>query len=140
MKHLKVFLVLMLMVIMTGCSSVKVDGDITDTEAALVRTAVGSAFLVQPNLVGPSFVVSDTILSNITGQGTIADTLNGLVMNELEGTSYTQAERQSVLDLFNLAVVSVYEDISLDELDIEERTQAIIKILEIIRASAEARL
>lgn len=140
MKHLKIFMVLVLMVIMAGCSQVKVDGDITDTEAALIRTAVGSAFLAKPELVGPTFVVADTVLSNLEGETVLVSALETLVNKELEGDSYTKAEKQSILDLFNLAITSVYEEVQIDALDIGEQTEVVKKILEIVRASAQARL
>jgi hypothetical protein len=141
MKYLKLFIVLLVAVsFMPSCVAVKIDGKVSDTEAALIRTAVGSAFLVNPELAAPVFVISDTVLSNIDGDTNLISNLESLVAAELEDYAYTKAEKASIVDIFNLAVSTLYEDTIALPLDIEEQTAVVNKILSIIRASAKARI
>ncbi|WP_321367623.1 hypothetical protein [uncultured Desulfuromusa sp.] len=144
---MKLFIVFLLFaaIALAGCTGpnalIKIDGNVDQVEAALIQSAVGVAMTMRPEAVTPAYAVSTAILSRIDNNSVLLSGLDGAVAAEVDKLDLLPAERQSFFDLVALVRAQIVRQLQAEGIsDGAQRLVVVRQVIEIVRASAAARL
>ena len=126
---------------MLGCASnsVKIDGEVSAVEAALIRVPVAVALTAKPELIAPTYAISTAILAAVDN-GTI-DTIAALdeaVNDKLNGL--TDVEKASAIELVHLITTAIADELNVGELTADQKLGVVRDVLVVVRDTAKARL
>jgi len=132
---------LLMVILMTGCATVDIDGTVDPTETAMIRVAVGMAMTAEPDTVLPAYAVSTALLAIMDGtEVTSLDTLDKAVDEEINDLTLTTAERASFMELVGLVKVRIIQQINLPGLDATQQLVIVKNVIQIVRDASMARI
>jgi len=128
----------------SGCSSKTSgigDGKVDAIEAATIQIAVGLAMTAKPETVAPAYAVSTALLAVMDGADPVGlDTLNAVLAERTAQLELTAGERQSVMALVGLVRAGIKKQLNLPDIKASQKLVVVRDVLEIVRATASARL
>jgi hypothetical protein len=142
-RRLKTFISLALMVIMLGaCTSgqspIKIDGQVDEVEASLIKVAVGVAMSGMPETIIPAYAISTALMqSNLNVITSVAD-LDTAISIEVKKLNLTKEEEASFMDLVMALKAGIRQ--RLGGTPGYDHGVVIRAVIEIVNSAAKARL
>lgn len=138
---MKKIIALLMMILMTGCATVDIDGQVDPTETAMIRVAVGMAMTAEPDTVLPAYAVSTALLAIMDGtEITSFDTLDKAVDKEINDLALTTAERASFMELVTLVKARIIQQLNLPGLDATQQLVIVKNVIQIVRDASMVRI
>ena len=138
---MKKIIALLMMILMTGCATVDIDGTVDPTETAMIRVAVGMAMTAEPDTVLPAYAVSTALLAIMDGtEVTSLDTLDQAVDAEINDLALTTAERASFMELVTLVKARIIQQLNLPDLDAAQKLVIVRNVIQIVRDASMVRI
>jgi uncharacterized protein YceK len=138
---MKRFVLMLIIVLLAGCSTVTLDGDIDPVESAAIRVAVGLAMSASPQTVLPAYAVSTALLAILEGSETAPlDTFDAAINAEADKLELTDMERASFDELIKLVRAETMRRLNLPEIDTEQKLVIVKTVIQIVREAALARI
>ena len=138
---MKKFVLMLMIVLMAGCSTVATNGDLDPVEYAAIRVAVGLTMSAEPQTVLPAYAVSTALLAILEGSETTPlDAFDAAINAEADKLDLTKMERASFDELISLVKAETMRRLNLPEIDAEQKLIIIKTVVQIVREAAYARI
>lgn len=131
MKRVK-YIFLAIMILLAGCTTVKIDGKIDPIESLIIKVAVERALVSEPKLAIVAYAVSTALTIILDGsEVTSLDVVNEALTAELNKIELTNTERLLFMSLVESIRMKVIQETGLPEITAKQK---IVVIRDIVRA------
>jgi hypothetical protein len=131
MKRVK-YIFLAIMILLAGCTTVKIDGQIDPIESLIIKVAVERALVSEPKLAIVAYAVSTALTIILDGsEVTSLDIVNEALTTELNKIELTNTERLLFMSLVESIRMKVIQETGLPEITAKQK---IVVIRDIVRA------
>jgi DNA repair protein RadC len=120
------------MILLAGCTTVKIDGQIDPIESLIIKVAVERALVSEPKLAIVAYAVSTALTIILDGsEVTSLDIVNEALTTELNKIELTNTERLLFMSLVESIRMKVIQETGLPEITAKQK---IVVIRDIVRA------
>ena len=128
------FIFLAIVILLAGCTTVKIDGQIDPIESLIIKVAVERALVSEPQLAVTAYAVSTALTTILDGsEVTSLDIVNEALNTELSKIELTNAERLLFMSLVESIKAKVIQETGLPEITAEQKIVVIKDIVKAVR-------
>ncbi len=128
------FIFLAIVILLAGCTTVKIDGQIDPIESLIIKVAVERALVSEPQLAVTAYAVSTALTTILDGsEVTSLDIVNEALNTELSKIELTNTERLLFMSLVESIKAKVIQETGLPEITAEQKIVVIKDIVKAVR-------
>lgn len=133
MKKIK-YIFLVIIIFLTGCTTVKIDGQIDPIESLVIKVAIERALMSEPQLAVTAYAVSTALTTILDGSEiTSLEVVNEALNTELNKIELTNTERLLFMTLVESIKAKVIQETGLPEITAEQKLIVIKDVVKAVR-------